>query len=202
VPQQGDAPRRRQHTGQCQNRCVRCKVDDLALGLAEDREASIYQEDRLWRLAISIWNSRSVWKQPMCPSDVWVSRTSGLVVMRRSYGWEHWPSGSAHGAAGGRSLTPCIDCATVTGLRRVSTGTAFQRGMLERSKSQELNWTACWSLDSTTTRQGKMAVVRIGIAGLGSVCHKGILPHLSQDDIKDRVEVAARWTLYRDERGP
>jgi predicted dehydrogenase len=36
-----------------------------------------------------------------------------------------------------------------------------------------------------------MTVVRIGVAGLGSVCHKGILPHLSQDDITDRIELTA-----------
>lgn len=36
-----------------------------------------------------------------------------------------------------------------------------------------------------------MAIVRIGIAGLGSVCLKGILPHLVQDDIKDRIELTA-----------
>ncbi len=33
--------------------------------------------------------------------------------------------------------------------------------------------------------------VRIGLAGCGSVSQRGLLPHLSQDDIQDRVELAA-----------
>jgi len=34
-------------------------------------------------------------------------------------------------------------------------------------------------------------MVRIGLAGCGSVSQRGLLPHLSQEDIKDRVELAA-----------
>jgi predicted dehydrogenase len=36
-----------------------------------------------------------------------------------------------------------------------------------------------------------MKQVRIGVAGCGSVAQRGLLPHLSQDDIKDRVELTA-----------
>jgi predicted dehydrogenase len=36
-----------------------------------------------------------------------------------------------------------------------------------------------------------MTVVRIGVAGLGSVSQRGILPHLAADDIKDRAELTA-----------
>jgi predicted dehydrogenase len=36
-----------------------------------------------------------------------------------------------------------------------------------------------------------MSVVRIGLAGLGSVCHKGILPHLVQKDVRARAELVA-----------
>ena len=34
-------------------------------------------------------------------------------------------------------------------------------------------------------------VVRIGVVGAGSIAVRGILPHLSQDDVKDRVQLAA-----------
>jgi hypothetical protein len=36
-----------------------------------------------------------------------------------------------------------------------------------------------------------MAIVRIGVAGLGSVSQRGIVPHLAQDDVKDRIELTA-----------
>lgn len=36
-----------------------------------------------------------------------------------------------------------------------------------------------------------MAIVRIGVAGLGSVSQRGIVPHLAQADVKDRVELTA-----------
>ena len=36
-----------------------------------------------------------------------------------------------------------------------------------------------------------MEKVKIGLAGCGSVSQRGLLPHLSQDDIKDRVELTA-----------
>jgi predicted dehydrogenase len=36
-----------------------------------------------------------------------------------------------------------------------------------------------------------MEKVKIGVAGCGSVSQRGLLPHLSQDDITDRVELAA-----------
>src|SRR5579872_5979113 len=35
------------------------------------------------------------------------------------------------------------------------------------------------------------AVVRMGVVGAGSVAVRGILPHLSQKDIQDRVRLAA-----------
>jgi predicted dehydrogenase len=34
-------------------------------------------------------------------------------------------------------------------------------------------------------------VVRVGVVGAGSIAVRGILPHLSQDDLKDRVSLAA-----------
>src|SRR5438309_1162449 len=34
-------------------------------------------------------------------------------------------------------------------------------------------------------------VVRIGVVGAGSIAVRGILPHLAQDDIQDRVHLAA-----------
>ena len=33
--------------------------------------------------------------------------------------------------------------------------------------------------------------VRIGVVGAGSIALRGILPHLTQDDVQDRVQVAA-----------
>jgi predicted dehydrogenase len=36
-----------------------------------------------------------------------------------------------------------------------------------------------------------MAVVRIGVAGLGSVSQRGIVPHLTKDDVRDRAELTA-----------
>ena len=34
-------------------------------------------------------------------------------------------------------------------------------------------------------------VVRMGVVGAGSIAVRGILPHLSQDDVQDRVRLAA-----------
>jgi predicted dehydrogenase len=34
-------------------------------------------------------------------------------------------------------------------------------------------------------------VVRIGVVGAGSVAVRGILPHLSQEDLRDRVRLMA-----------
>jgi len=34
-------------------------------------------------------------------------------------------------------------------------------------------------------------VVRMGVVGAGSIAIRGILPHLSQDDVQDRVRLAA-----------
>ena len=36
-----------------------------------------------------------------------------------------------------------------------------------------------------------MAIVRIGVAGLGSVSQRGIVPHLAQADVRDRMELTA-----------
>ena len=34
-------------------------------------------------------------------------------------------------------------------------------------------------------------IVRMGIVGAGTIAQRGIMPHLNQDDVKDRVKLQA-----------